>query len=228
MSANERYSFESDPNRRLGAPMSRPRAASVTTWLIVLNVAIFLIDQVLFAFFHIESGGVMGFPLAELGHFSVEQGVTQWQVWRVVTFQFLHADPGHLMFNMLALYLFGPMVEHYLASGRFLAFYLIGGVGGVLMYLALWWMDVLVYVPQTPLVGASAGIFAILAAAAKIAPDVRVNVLLLPIPIKLRTLVGALIVFAIVVVAADWDNAGGEAGHLGGALLGLVLIRNPQ
>jgi membrane associated rhomboid family serine protease len=78
-----------------------------------------------------------------------------------------------------------------------------------------------------PLVGASAGVYAVLIAAAQIAPDATVLVYGI-IPVKLRAMAWVLLAVAIYTVFTAGNNAGGEAAHLGGAVLGWLLIRNPQ
>jgi hypothetical protein len=77
------------------------------------------------------------YPLHALGHFSTYLAVFKLEVWRLVTFQFLHANVTHLLFNMIGLYMFGGMVEQYLGSKRYLAFYLACGICGGLGYLLL-------------------------------------------------------------------------------------------
>ena len=148
----------------------------------------------------------------------------------------------HLLFNLLPLYFFGSMVERYLGSKRYLAFYLLCGIFGALMYLVLnlggfivgsiFQKDIaipglLFNSTHTPLVGASAGVFGILMAGAFLAP--RTTVLLFFIlPIQLRTLAYALVAIALFMVVRGGYNAGGEAGHLGGALAGFYFIRHPH
>jgi membrane associated rhomboid family serine protease len=153
------------------------------------------------------------------------------ELWRLITFQFIHAGPIHLLFNMFGLYFFGPMIESYLGSRRFLAFYLLCGVGGPVAYLILWKARFLIADPSTPLVGASAGVFGILIAAARVAPHTAV-LLYGIIPVRLRTLALAMMGIAIYTVlaygASNKHNAGGEAAHIGGAVVGFILIRNPD
>lgn len=192
------------------------RMWSVTTWLIVINIAVYVVDRV--------SDGL----LANWGYFSAAAAIDNLQLWRFITFQFLHANISHIFFNMLALYFFGPMIEGYLGSRRYLAFYLLCGMAGAVMYLLLWGLGVLHEGAQTPLIGASAGIFGILVAAARIAPNTTVMLLFPPIPIKLKVLAWVMLGIAVVVVFSNGSNAGGEAAHLGGAALGAVLIMQPQ
>ncbi|MCC6579665.1 MAG: rhomboid family intramembrane serine protease [Phycisphaeraceae bacterium] len=204
----------------------RMRMWSVTTWLIAVNVAVFVVDALLGKMnMRVDAGIGPQSPLAALGHFSLALGIMHGQVWRLVTFQFLHAGPWHLFFNMLSLYFFGPMIEQYLGSRRYLLFYLLCGIGGAVAYPLLLVTGVLFNSPWTPLVGASAGIFGILLAAAKVAPNARVMLLFPPIPMQLRTMAWIMVGVAAYMVLLNGDNAGGEAAHLGGAVAGYILIR---
>lgn len=210
-----------EPRSSVGYWAVRMRGWSVTTWLIAINVAVFVIDL------------MTNRLLANWGYFSIDAAIHYGQVWRFVTFQFLHANLNHIFFNMLSLYFFGPMVENYLGSRRYLAFYLLCGVAGALMYIALYVAGILITDPGSPMVGASAGIFGILFAAVQIAPNARVMLMFPPIPMKLRTLAWVMIGIAVyTIVSAIYgrggNNAGGEAAHLGGAALGAALIRYPK
>jgi membrane associated rhomboid family serine protease len=289
-------------------PYSRPQATqragsmlpgwSVTTWLIAICVAVFVVDGFLgiamepvrsvpapgftaeqlkridrnelelFAPDGPSAGGMIGVAvikpdtvvaevefrptrrLAELGYFSTARaiysddpvlGVRGFQVWRFVTFQFLHANLNHILFNLLTLFFFGPVVEAYLGGKRFLAFYLLCGVAGAAVYLLLnglavagqaWFgpsfhpPGLLFNDPNTPLVGASAGVFGVIMAGAFLNPNAVVY-LFFVIPMRLHTLAYGLLAFAVLAVIFNWANAGGEAAHIGGALAGWYLIRNP-
>ena len=189
---------------------------TITTWLICLHVFVFFADRL--------SGGL----LTQFGYFSLMMGVFHFQIWRFITYQVLHANLGHIFFNMLALYFFGPLVESVLGARRYLAFYLLSGVGGALGYIALFYSGILKFPGWSPLVGASAGIFGVLIAGAMIAPDSTVMLWFPPIPMRLRTMAGLLLVIAVYTVLSNGENAGGEAGHLGGALIGFLLIKNPR
>jgi len=68
-------------------------------------------------------------------HFSTRLGGIQF--WRFLGFQFLHAGTAHLILNMIGLLFFGPIVEEALGRKRYLAFYLLCGCFGALMYLIL-------------------------------------------------------------------------------------------
>jgi len=174
-------------------------------------------------------------PLHYYGHFSTAKAFFGYEVWRFVTFQFLHANLTHLIFNMLGLWFVGGLVESYLGSKRYAAFYLTAGIFGAVAYLLLNFLGHFVFRgmhvpgllfddPQTPLVGASAGIFGVLMAAAFIAPTAIVDVFGL-IPVKMKTAVYVFTAIALFNLVRSSSNAGGEAAHIGGALAGYYFIR---
>jgi membrane associated rhomboid family serine protease len=174
-------------------------------------------------------------PIEHWGHFSTAKGFFGLEVWRLITFQFLHFGWLHLGLNMLGLWLMGPDVEEFLGRKRYLAFYLVCGVFGAVAYLLLnllgntlgqhWRIPGLLFDDvATPLVGASAGIFGIILAAAYIAPQ-RIVDLFFVIPVKVRVLAYGLLGVAAVQLFIGAPNAGGEAAHIGGALAGYYFIR---
>ncbi|MFG0325821.1 MAG: rhomboid family intramembrane serine protease [Phycisphaerales bacterium JB037] len=173
-------------------------------------------------------------PLTAYGHFSTSRGFANLEVWRLVTFQFLHANFLHLAFNMLGLWIFGGMVEQFLGRRKYLAFYLVCGVFGGLSYLLLNFLGsiaglslpgVLINDPRTPLVGASAGVFGVIMASAHIAPKAMVMLHFPPIPLQLRGLAYGYVGIALINLLAGGANAGGDAAHVGGALAGAFFIR---
>ncbi len=167
---------------------------------------------------------------------STDHAIWGVQYWRLIGFQFLHANFQHLLFNMIGLFFFGPLVEKYLGGKRYLAFYLLCGIFGAVLYLIL---NLGGYIFEdsipgllfndtaTPLVGASAGVFGILLAGAYLAPNVKVLVMFI-IPMRLSTMAYLLVGIALFTVLFGKNNAGGEAAHLGGAAAGWYFIRNPH
>jgi membrane associated rhomboid family serine protease len=186
-------------------------------------------------------------PLKTWLHFSTStalfgdsgEGVIFPQIWRFIGFQFLHANLAHLIFNMMGLWFFGPVVERYLGGKRYAAFYLLCGICGAAMYLLLNFLGAKVMLPgqsvpfllpnapTTPLVGASAGVFGVIMASAFLAPSAEVLVFMI-IPMPLRNLAYTLVAVALLTLFVGGDNAGGEAAHLGGAIAGFWLIRHPH
>jgi membrane associated rhomboid family serine protease len=197
------------------------RVWSINTWLIIINVAVFLLDNILQRSLDIEY-----YPLRYYGYFSLTTAIVHLEVWRFITFQFLHESVSHLFFNMLGLYFFGPIVEGQLGGRRYLGFYLSCGIAGAVMYLLLLTSHVLITDPATPMIGASAGIFGVLIAAAIIAPDMQIMLWFPPMPLSLRVMAWIYVGIAVYTVLNSGMNAGGEAAHLGGAVWGFLLIRN--
>ena len=209
---------------RIGQYPYNRKPISVTTWLILICFAVYMLDP----FFN--------YFLKDWLHLSTTHSILGLQYWRFIGFQFLHANFQHLLFNMIGLYFFGPLVEQYLGGKRFLAFYLLCGIFGSVLYLllnlgGLIFGDsipgLLFNDPSTPLVGASAGVFGILLAGAYLSPNIKVLVFFI-IPMRLSTMAYGLVGLALFTVFFGKSNAGGEAAHLGGAAAGWYFIRNPH
>jgi len=134
--------------------------AKVTRALIAINVAVYIAELA-------TGGGVngTGSSIYEKGVLIAGRavdshghliGVAEGDWWRLITAAFLHYGPIHLIFNMLALYWFGSLLEQRIGSGRYLALYLVSGLAGS--------AGALLWSPLTPTVGASGAIFGILGA----------------------------------------------------------------
>lgn len=203
---------------------------SVNGWIIAINVGVFLLGMF-----------VPGLDarFKDLGHLSTFMLVQKFEFWRVLTFQFLHAGVAHVFFNMFGLYMFGSIVEQHLGGKRYAAFYLVSGICGGLMYFLLNYLAVLfayfnwppvpgllITSPRTPLVGASAGVFGVIMACAYIAPNAVVQLMLPPVPIRLKLLAYGYVVLALINVFWGGQNQGGDAAHIGGAIAGFFFIRH--
>lgn len=236
------------------------RSLSVTHALIGLCVAVFVLGLFLQApaIFSVpipadynNTVGAPNAPLPEIyGAFSFFTANLQGEWWRYLTYQFVHANLGHLIFNMWALYFFGPAVERVFGAKKFLLFYLVCGISGAVFSTALAQYDIystLAAAPaaehlcnmlaqlsgceapvspwmMVPLVGASASIYGVLIATAFLYPDVRIQLLFPPVILKLRTFALGVIAFAVFIIVFNLSNAGGEAGHLGGIIMGSLIM----
>ena len=107
-----------------------------------------------------------------------------------------------------------PSVELILRGRRYLAFYLLCGLGGLAGYLLLRRLRFLDVTRDTPLVGASACIFGVLMAAAHLSPNRIIRLLWPSVEMRFKTLAWILIGLAILVIAARGSNAGGQAAHI--------------
>jgi len=202
---------------------------SMNTKLIAINIAVFIADGLFSQTVTDPDGYVLGktHPIHNWGFFSIDTAIYHLQLWRFLTFQFLHANPTHILYNMIALFFFGPMIESYFGSRRYLAFYLLCGFAGPIMYMLLWAAGILIHFSNAEMVGASAGIFGVLIAASQVAPNAQVLIYGI-IPMRLRVLALILLGVAAFTVLSNGNNAGGEAAHLGGAAAGFLLIKYPQ
>jgi membrane associated rhomboid family serine protease len=75
-----------------------------------------------------------------------------------------------------------------------------------------------------PLVGASASIYGVMVACAFMYPDVMISLLFPPVTLRLRTFALIIIGIASFTILFNLTNAGGEAGHLGGVLMGALIM----
>ncbi|MCW1911974.1 rhomboid family intramembrane serine protease [Luteolibacter sp. GHJ8] len=198
-----------------------PGMPPVTKFLLWAIIVIFVVDWL-----------ILQEAISRILAFQVATAFGQGKIWELVTFQFLHGSPGHLVFNCFALYTFGPWLERWWGSRRFTAYYLICGAGGALLYTLLGGLGIVM--PGGSLVGASAGIYGCLVGAAVIDPKVQLQLFLIPFTLTVRKLALILLGISVLVIIggllsgdAMFDNAGGEAGHLGGAILGFLLVKYP-
>lgn len=210
-------------------PPGRLAGAPVTKWLLISNLVIFVIDLMLrpappagSPSWYYEAS-----PLGNIGEFSIDTAIMGGQVWRFVSFQFLHGSLMHVLFNMWGIYMFGPLLEQWFRSKPFAVFYLLTGIAGALFYSLLVAMPV--FLPDgmvgQRLVGASAGVFGILVGVAVIAPAGEVRLLFPPIAMRMRTFALVFLGIEVFIVLTNGGNAGGSAGHLGGALAGFFFLK---
>ena len=192
----------------------------VVKWLLIVNFAVFIIDALVFKDLVPENPKIR-FTIIDQ-YFSVlpiSLG-TALQLWRVITYQFLHGDVMHLGFNLLVLYFMGPFVERAWGSKAFLKFYLICGAAGGIVYTLLARIGLL---EIGPMVGASGAIYGVMAALAIMAPKMKI-LLWGIIPMTMVRLVILLVVVSLITIAFG-SNVGGEAAHLSGLAMGFLYIK---
>lgn len=145
--------------------------------------------------------------------------------WSIVTYMFFHGSFQHLFWNMIMLYWFGRIVNDFMGKQRLIGLYFLGGIAGAIFYLAVYSFRMLSGegAVDIPLVGASAGIMALVAFAGFKFGDYRMNLLFIG-PVPLRYV--ALGLFVMNTVLDFSMNTGGKMSHLGGAALGFFYYRN--
>ncbi len=200
--------------------MSWPKITPVVKWLLIVNFGVFLVGTI--AFPRNIYVPQLTFPITLLEKwFAVFPHSLKsiLQIWRLITYQFLHGDIVHILFNMLGLYFLGPTLERHWHSKKFLIFYLGCGVAGGLFYTLL---TILNFLEAGPMVGASGAILGMLAACAILFPQFIVFIFLFPVPIRLAAIGLTIMYFFLVVTRAE--NAGGHAAHLAGMAAGAAYV----
>jgi membrane associated rhomboid family serine protease len=146
-----------------------------------------------------------------------------WQkyyLWQLATYIFLHGGMSHLLFNLLALWMFGGELENYWGSKRFLFYFFFCGIGAAIFTVAI------TPYQNFPIIGASGAIFGILLAYGWTFPNRPIYIyFLFPIPAKYLVIIYGLIEF----FASAEGARGGVAHitHLGGLFFGLIYMAYP-
>jgi membrane associated rhomboid family serine protease len=181
--------------------------------LIIINVAAFLLSAIVPVII-LRLGLV---PDAVFGDFAV---------WQPVTYMFLHGGIGHLLINMLSLWMFGTELERTWGTRFFTKYYFVTGVGAAVLTL-LWSISPLPFASQmyyTATIGASGAIYGVLLAYAMYYPH-RPIYLYFVFPVPARYFV--MIIGAITFFSSVGSAGGGVAhvAHLGGLIVGYVYLK---
>ena len=204
------------------------RHGNMVTQIILVNIAVFIVVNIL----RLVGRGIPGatFDDTVVNFFSLS---SDWvhnltHPWSILTYGFLHAGLGHIFWNMLLFYWFGRIVGDLIGNQRILPLYLWGVLLGGLVY----WLSatILPYGTGTSyIVGASAGVMAVIVAAAFIAPEYIFRLILIG-EVRLKYIALAIILIDIFAFGTD-NNTGGHFAHMGGMLMGYLFVsqlRNGQ
>lgn len=193
-----------------------PRAI---TGLLIANVAAFLLQFVL----RQHAYALMLWPIDPAD--PLQWSNRSFLPWQLLTYGFLHADFGHLFFNMLALVMFGSQLEHRWGERKFLTYYMVCVLSAGVCQLLLASFMVHQGEAPYPTLGASGGVYGLVLAFGLLFPHERVVIFPLPFFVRARTV-------AIVFAAASllYGMLGVRDGiahfaHLGGMLGGWLLLR---
>ena len=200
-----------------GVRIGMPKPGKMVKYLLIINLAVFLLQIISGLALKIELSLLFGATVADW-----------WQVWRYVTFQFLHSRYSlfHIGLNMLGLYMLGTPLEQRWGGRRFLRFYLSCGAVAGLAYVIVG--ALLEGAAWKPLIGASGGVYGILLAAAVLFPNFRVILVLFPVPIRLAAVIifGGMIL--VLLGSVEQGVYSGEfwshVAHMGGAGMAAVWL----
>lgn len=196
---------------------SRFHRGDINLQLIYINVGVFVVTTLVSVFlrlFNIGDASWMNFMTLPA---SIPEFLKQ--PWSLLSYMFLHADPLHLLFNMLWLYWFGQLFLSFFSARHFRGLYLLGGICGGLFYMLA--LNVFPYFTPyiyiSTLLGASASVLAIVVATAVREPEYRVNFMFVG-TVRLKYVALFMVVTDLLFVTSG--NGGGHIAHLGGALAG--------
>lgn len=199
-------------------PFRMPHRPIVTWSLIGLNVLIFVAE--------IGIGDGSDELIARLGMTAaaflggdIEPGALA-PVLTLFSYMFLHADVGHLLGNMIFLWVFGDNVEATLGRPRFLAFYIGSGVLAALAFV--------VSDPRSdaPLIGASGAIAGVVIAYVMLRPCAKITVLVSIIPVRLSAywVVAAFAIMQFISLGSASKSDVAYWCHIGGMAAGALLL----
>jgi membrane associated rhomboid family serine protease len=171
------------------------------------------------------------------------------RVWQVFTHMFLHAEPPdffHIIFNMLALYMFGSTLENLWGGKRFLMFYLVCGLGAGLIqmlasgvemhFLVQHFTDGSITQEQYQAqgsgifngyaLGASGAIMGVFAAFAYLFPNTSLFILPIPFPIKTKyAIIGLILLDIFGGIYPQYGGGVAHFAHIGGVIFGFLLVK---
>ncbi|WP_443937752.1 rhomboid family intramembrane serine protease [Pedobacter sp. MW01-1-1] len=211
--------------------------------LLIINIIFFLATLVF------NQGG--SYPLVKF--FAVYYfNAPDFRIWQPITYMFMHSpvDYLHILFNMFALYSFGSVLEAKWGAKKFLIFYFVTGLGA----LALQWAvqsvevynaagylirDIEAFRPQSadqasllgdiyfgPMLGASGAIFGLLVAFGMLYPNAELLIMFIPVPVKAKYIIPIYILIELSLGIAKFSgDSVAHYAHLGGALIGFILVK---
>ncbi len=186
----------------------------VTRFMLLANVAVFLLDYF--------TGGIVVKAYLSLYslHFHANP-VQTFKAYQLISHMFLHANFGHIFFNMFGLFIFGRVLETTLGSQKFFLLYFLSGIGAAGLQLLAYYLQM----QPAAMMGASGAIMGVTAAFAVMFPNVEMMLIFLPIPVKAKYFVPFFLLLELFFGVANFkiDNIAHFA-HLGGAIVGFILV----
>ncbi|MFH2053365.1 MAG: rhomboid family intramembrane serine protease [bacterium] len=185
--------------------------------LILANVVVFMLQT-------FTGGGLTGRLglLDQWFTFVPRLAIFDLQIWRFVTYMFLHGGLFHILFNMFALWMFGSQIERLWGSRTFLIYYFVCGIGGAVTYGIFNLAGMEAYIPM---LGASGAVYGILLAYGLTYPD-SVILIFMVVPMKAKY---AVILFGFIELMSTMGSHGSSGvahlAHLGGMVAGFIFLR---
>jgi len=184
---------------------------ALTPWvrrILMLTGAVYLLDVTVFYGGALED--FFGLRPTEVLH----------RPWSVLTYALLHGSFLHILVNMLALFMFGPPLEHRLGGRAFFRLYVISTLGGAALSLLM-----LPFTGDALIIGASAAVYGVMMGFVLEWPDAPVLIFPLPVPVKAKWIVIAIAAFSLYAGYAHIQQGVAHFAHLGGFAAAFIYLR---
>ena len=193
---------------------------SIVEKIIVINVAIFILTYLfntLSFLFQIDGNFIVNW-------FSLQPDfeLLLYRPWTIISYGFLHVGFFHILFNMLVLYYFGNLFLDFFNPKQFLAYLLLGIMGGGFVYMISYNYLPGLKTQESLLLGASAGVMAVVIGISSHIPHYSMRFRFIG---NIKLLYIAVVLVVLDVVQIPTGNAGGHLAHLGGSLIGLTMTK---
>ncbi|MGA9212100.1 rhomboid family intramembrane serine protease [Kaistella sp.] len=203
-----------------------PRLTPITKNIIILNVV-----------FYLTSNFIMFPKLYEM--FSVYYIASpHFKVWQIITHMFMHAPLHsgmgitHILFNMLTLMSFGPVLEQVVGDRKYIILYFASGIGAYALNCGWNFVQItqlganVEEIYSIPMMGASGAIFGVVAAFSTMFPDSKLFFMFIPFGIKAKYLLPGIIVISLYLGFSGSMEGIAHFAHIGGAVVGYLLAKN--
>jgi len=207
--------------------------------LLIINI-LFFVATLLLPNFHLDN-------LLAVFYFDSPK----FRFWQPLTYMFMHGGFAHIFFNMFALYSFGSLLESRWGAKKFLIFYFITGLGALALQWAVQAYEVHQLIGQITMfdgwekiiqserqaqtlgsiyyggmVGASGAIFGLLVAFGMLYPNAELLIMFIPVPVKAKYIIPIYILIELSLGVAQFEGDSiAHYAHLGGALIGFILVK---
>ncbi|CAI8329605.1 MAG: Uncharacterised protein [Owenweeksia sp. TMED14] len=192
------------------------KASVINKWIGILSLC-FLFQTILEII-----GWILNIPFEQgLINFFALKNELNWKIHSLLTYGFLHNGLFHFIFNLFMLHFSAQILQTFWRPKQVIRLFLLGIISGGFSFL----FGTLILGKTGAIVGSSAGIFAILFAAARFSPNMSIYLFgIFPMPLWLIS-TGLLLVS---ITGLNGSNFGGELAHLGGSILGLIIAKRPD
>ncbi|MBI2264057.1 MAG: rhomboid family intramembrane serine protease [Armatimonadetes bacterium] len=187
--------------------LSFGKTTPAVKWLVIINSALFLLDS------------LSRFQLQPIFHLYPPDVWEHRMIWQPISYMFFHANPWHLLLNMLLLWMVGGSVEGTWGSKRFLGFYLTCGLGGAALCMLFSW--------NAGVVGASGAVLGVMTAFALLFPDAVILAFFL-VPMKAKYFISILAGLILLLAWQNPQDGTSHLAHLGGLATAFLYIKGGQ